>query len=269
MNELQKKEYDILTVFIEVCEKLHLQYYLVCGSALGAVKYRGFIPWDDDVDVAMPRKDYERFLQESSELLPTHLFLQNFHTDPAFPQIYSKLRDSNTTYIEKSARKLPIHHGIYIDIFPLDGYPGDQGQQTALERKKRTFKRKLACAYDVERKGLSLLLCHWYRLCGCHRRTAKIAAEYERLITRWQPDGSEILCNHGNWQGVLDYTPRSMYGNGAEATFEGRTVLVPTDYDAYLRRKYGDYRKDLPREEQQGHHYYEVCDPNKPYTAYK
>ena len=120
MTPLQQKELELLTLFIQICSQLELRYYLVCGTALGAVKYGGFIPWDDDVDVSMPREDYEVFLQKAPALLPEHVFLQNYRTDPAFPQIFSKLRNSNTTYIEKSAGKLPINHGIYIDIFPLD-----------------------------------------------------------------------------------------------------------------------------------------------------
>lgn len=104
MTPLQQKEYQLLGLFLDICRQLDLRYYLVCGSALGAVKYKGFIPWDDDVDIAMPRGDYQRFLSQAQALLPEGFFLQNFHTDPAFPQIYSKLRDSNTAFIEKKLR---------------------------------------------------------------------------------------------------------------------------------------------------------------------
>ena len=123
MTPLQQRELELLRLFVRLCEQLQLRYYLVCGTALGSVKYEGFIPWDDDVDVAMPREDYEVFLEKAPSLLPEGIFLQNYRTDPAFPQIFSKLRNSNTTYIEKSAAALPINHGIFMDIFPLDGYP--------------------------------------------------------------------------------------------------------------------------------------------------
>lgn len=133
MNELQQAEFALLKAFDQVCAKLGLKYFLVCGSALGAAKYRGFIPWDDDIDVALYREDYEIFCAHAAALLPEHLFVQNYRTDPAFPAIYSKLRDSNTTYIEKSARHLPIHHGIFIDVFPLDGYPDGRLARRRLE----------------------------------------------------------------------------------------------------------------------------------------
>ena len=136
MTNLQKIEFGILKEFIRICEILNLKYYIVCGSALGAVKYGGFIPWDDDIDVALPREDYEVFLCEAPKYLPEHLFLQTYKTDPKIPVIYAKLRNSNTTYIENSCKSIDMNHGIYIDIFPLDGYPVALKEQKKLERAK-------------------------------------------------------------------------------------------------------------------------------------
>ena len=136
MTPIQKKVFQMLQIFTQICDRLQLKYFLVCGSALGAVKYGGFVPWDDDVDVALFRNDYERFCKEAPALLPEQLFLQNFQSDPAFPAIYSKLRNSETTCIEESVAALPINHGISIDIFPLDGYPTDKKEQERLNVRK-------------------------------------------------------------------------------------------------------------------------------------
>lgn len=84
MTELQEIEFGLLQQFLSVCEQLNLTYYLVCGSALGAVKYGGFIPWDDDIDVALPRKDYEIFCREAPRILPEWCFLQNYHSEPQY-----------------------------------------------------------------------------------------------------------------------------------------------------------------------------------------
>ena len=78
MNDLQKKQLDILKAFISVCEKHHLQYFLVGGSTLGAIRHKGFIPWDDDIDVGMPRKDYDEFIKLQHEFNGTPYFIQNF-----------------------------------------------------------------------------------------------------------------------------------------------------------------------------------------------
>ena len=121
MTELQTVELNLLKELLALCEKLSLRSYLVCGSALGAVKYGGFIPWDDDIDVALPRPDYERFCAEAPAYLPDWCFLQNYRSEPLYYLLGSKLRDSRTTYMEQMAERLPIHHGVFIDVFPLDG----------------------------------------------------------------------------------------------------------------------------------------------------
>lgn len=268
MNELQQKEWELLKRFDSICAQLKIPYFLVCGTALGAVKYGGFIPWDDDVDVGMYRPDYERFIKLAPAMLPKGLFLQNHHTEPRFPQIYTKLRDSNTTYIEKTAAAIPMNHGIFIDIFPLDGYPSGKFAQKLLEFQKRLYQSMLMSAYEFPRSGISGVLCKLWRLLGLHRRSAKVAARLRRLLMKHPVKGSALICNHGNWQGKLEYAPAWHYGSGTVAAFEGLSVRVPEQFDAYLTRKYGDWRADLPVEEQVGHHYYTVCDTHNPYTTY-
>ncbi|MBQ3006896.1 MAG: LicD family protein [Clostridia bacterium] len=268
MTELQKIELDLLVNFIQVCEKLNLRWYLVCGTALGAVKYGGFIPWDDDVDVALPREDYEIFVEKSQSLLPDGIFLQNSKTDPAFPQLYSKLRNSNTTYIEKSVAHLRMNHGIYIDVFPLDGYPADKKEAKRLERKIHICRLKLSCAYNLDFSKKEKILYSVERILGYRKRTHKTIKKYNEIISAWPTGKSDIWCNHGNWQGRLEYAPREQYGEGKEVYFEGVKVRVPEKYDEYLTQKYGNWRADIPDEKKVGHHYYFVCDTDKPYTLY-
>lgn len=267
MTELQRCQFEILTVFAQVCQRLGLRFFLVCGSALGAVKYGGFIPWDDDIDVALPREDYEAFLAKAPALLPEYLFLQNYRTDPAFPQIYSKLRHSRTTCIEENAAHLPIHHGIGMDIFPLDGYPKGKWEQRRLELGKNWYQHLLGAAFAPP-AGWRVWEYRIKRLLGIHRRTAVIAAKYDAFLRRYPAENAQIWCNHGNWQGKLDYAPRTEYGEGALLPFEGLTVRVPEDRHAYLTRKYGDYRKDPPPHKQVSHHRYAVVDCRRPYTDY-
>ena len=268
MNELQQKEFDLLKEFDRICRELELPYFLVCGSALGAVKYQGFIPWDDDVDVAMYRQDYEKFITMAPAMLPQNLFLQNHRTEPRFPQLYSKLRDSETTYIEKTAATIPMNHGIFIDIFPLDGYPKGKLAQKRLEFRNKLYQSMLLSAYDFPRNAPNRVICGIYRLFGIHRRSGKIAAKLNHILSKYGVEGSELVCNHGNWQGKLEYAPKWHYGSGKTVKFEGLTSYVPESYDDYLGQKYGDWRADLPPEEQKGHHYHSVCDVHKAYTHY-
>lgn len=265
MNDLQKTEFQLLRQFSAVCEKLNIKYFLLCGSALGAVKYHGFIPWDDDIDVGMFRKDYERFLQAAPKLLPKDVFLQSYKTDNNYFNIFAKLRNSNTAYIEKTYSKIDINHGVYIDIFPLDGYPLKKSEQNSLERKKLFYKQRLSSLFDnpsLLKKILKMPL----RFITLNPQ--KTAEKYEKLISSYDADTSPIICNHGNWQGKLEYAPAEQYGNGKVAEFEGLAVRVPEKFDEYLMQKYGDWRAELPKNEQVGHHFYEVCDLDRPYTDY-
>lgn len=265
MNDLQKTEFELLRQLVAVCDKLNIKYFVLCGSTLGAVKYQGFIPWDDDIDVGMFRKDYERFLQSAPKLLPKNTFLQSYKTDKNYFNIFAKLRNSSTAYIEKTYSKIDINHGVYIDVFPLDGYPAEKSEQKKLERQKLFYKQRLSSWYDNPSLIKKLLK---MPLRFITPNPQKTAAKYEKLISSYSTDDSAIICNHGNWQGRLEYAPKEQYGDGTTAEFEGLAVRVPEKADEYLTQKYGDWRAELPKDEQVGHHFYEVCDLNRPYTDY-
>lgn len=270
MNELQKVELDLFRCFAETCEKLNLNYFLLCGSALGAARHGGVIPWDDDFDVGMYREDYNKYMELAPALLPEGIFLQNYKTDPAFPYVFAKLRNSNTTFIQTVLSNLNINHGIYIDIFPLDGYPTNLEEQKALARMKKHYRRQLTCALhmppDISFKGkVSVAL---FRMLGCHKRTNKILAKYEALISKYPVKDSTIICNHGTWYGERDYILKEYYGEGSNAVYEGLQIRVPQNLDAYLTSLYGDWRTLPPHEKRKPSHDFDVCDTEKAYTDY-
>ena len=268
MDNLQQKEFDLLKMFINVCDQLDLRYYLVCGTALGAAKYGGFIPWDDDVDVALRREDYQIFCERAQDLLPNGIFLQTYETDRKYPCVFAKLRNSNTTYIEKTCKNISMNHGVYIDIFPLDGYPENGKLQKRLERKKLLYKLLISSVYESKCSFKVRILRGIFRIFGVHKRTNVILSQYEKMISAYSTESSKLWCNHGNWQGNLEYASRAQYGQGTLLKFEGIDVRVPAQYDAYLTQKYGDWREDPPKSDQVGHHYYSVLDINTPYIEY-
>lgn len=139
LRKLQLAELEILKDFIRVCNELKLTYFLDSGTLLGCIRHEGFIPWDDDIDVSMPREDYEIFLEKGQALLKREYFLQSYKTEPNYTLNFAKIRNSNTTFIESSVKDLNINHGIFIDIFPIDGYKPDRKIENYINEKKITL----------------------------------------------------------------------------------------------------------------------------------
>ena len=113
------------------------------------------------------------------------------------------------------------------------------------------------------------MLVKLFRMFGIHKKSHKTVAKYEKMISSYKTEDSKLICNHGNWQGKLEYAPKEQYGAGIEATFEDIKVVVPEKFDEYFTQKYGDWRADLPSEKKVSHHMPMICDTENPYTEYK
>ena len=120
LKTLQNIELEILDEFIRVCEKNQLTYFLIGGSCIGAVRHHGFIPWDDDIDVGMPREDYEKLVEIAADELNPEYFFQNYHSEKNCGLIFGKIRKNNTILSENYSYHIHMHQGVWIDIFPYD-----------------------------------------------------------------------------------------------------------------------------------------------------
>lgn len=262
---LQMTELDLLRQFIQVCQALNLKYYMVGGTLLGAVRHKGFIPWDDDIDIAMPRADYEVFLQKGQALLEPPYFIQSFETDPRYPMNFAKLRNDDTTFVESSLGHLPIHHGVYIDIFPLDFYPDDLRQVRRLKRKKYFLSGRIAAAFRYEKLPLRSRLKHI--LCRLlHPSLGRTVRRQERLF-RSVTQGSRLVNHCGAW-GDKEISPAHWFAEGCLLEFEGLPVQAPKEYHLWLTQVYGDYMQLPPVEKRRGHHHTDRIDLNRPYIHY-
>jgi lipopolysaccharide cholinephosphotransferase len=186
-----------------------------------------------------------------------------------FPHTFSKLRNSNTAFIEKGNAALPINHGICLDIFPLDGHPAGAFQKKVFHLKKRVLTAMRVCVLDDRSSKKMILRNTLMKKLGIHKLLTYTQKWNELLYKKYSVETSELWCNYGNWQGKLDYSPRWHYGNGVWANFEGIKVRIPEEYDAYLTQKYGDWRSDPPIEKQRSHHESVVIDTEKSYIYYK
>ena len=272
LQKLKDLEISMLASYIEVCSKLSLRYYLMGGTLLGAVRHQGFIPWDDDIDVAMPRKDYEIFLREGQKYLPEHLFLQSMHTDPHYCMNFAKIRNSRTTFVEYSVHKHPMNHGVFIDVFPLDYYPDDTEKQRAMDFQQRLFKLRLRAEvkippqsrhrfpFNLKADIATVLTCLRY---PCFRKALEAREKLQREV---RPSG--FWANYCGAWGKREIMPMEWYGAGTLMTFEGLTVVGPEKYDKWLTQVYGEYMQLPPVEKRVGHHYVQAIDLEMPYTEY-
>ena len=260
LDGLKKVELNILKAFVDICDKLDLRYYVLGGTMLGAVRHQGFIPWDDDIDVGMPRQDYEILLAKGQDLLPEGLFLQTHITDPDYPANFAKIRDSRTTFVESSLKNCHIDHGIYIDVFPLDFYPDTSVK--AFERKKLLLSLRITDAFSTT--GMKTKT----KMVRCLSRvlypSIKGAVAKREQLFRSVTKGEKIANHCGAW-GKKEIVPAHGYGQGTDLTFEGMTVKVPDDYHSWLTQVYGDYMQLPPEEKRIPHHYVEAFDLTQPY----
>ncbi len=272
LQRMKKLELAMLTCFVEVCRELSLRYYLVGGTLLGAVRHQGFIPWDDDIDVAMPRADYEIFLREGQKHLPEHYFLQCLDTELDYYTNFAKIRDRRTTFVEYSVRKFAICHGVYIDIFPLDCYPDDPREQRKMDFEQMLFRRRTRAAVDVPPQarydfptelGLRLVS---YLTCLRYPNYRKALKFREKLHKSVIP--GEKWANYCGAWGKKEIMPASWYAEGVELSFEGLTVMGPAHWDKWLTQVYGDYMQPPPVEKRVGHHYAEIIDLEMPCMEY-
>lgn len=120
LHKLQRKQLEILLEFDRVCNEMRLNYSISSGTLLGAIRHKGFIPWDDDVDVVMLREDYEKFLEEGKRYLPKNYFIQTYENDKNYPHNFVKIVDISTTLREGYTSNIDMINGIFIDIFPID-----------------------------------------------------------------------------------------------------------------------------------------------------
>lgn len=261
-ERLKAIELDILKAFIDVCKKNSLNYYLLGGSCLGAVRHHGIIPWDDDIDVGLLRADYNKFMEVGQKHLPEQYFLQNYRTDPEYYVNFAKIRDSKTTFIESSLKNLHINHGVYIDVFPLDYFP--ENNSMIFRAKDLLLKSRVSVEYEADfsfkmktLQVISKILCP----------SVNRAVEKRDILMQSVSHSNTIANICGAWR-EKEITPKEWFGDGVEVEFEDLLVKIPQNYKDYLTRLYGDYMTPPPLEKRIGHHYTEIIDLDKSYKEY-
>lgn len=266
LKKLQAIELAMLKECIRICDKHNIRYFLLGGSALGAVRHSGFIPWDDDIDIGMPRPDYEKFLSLSQKEFNADLFLQTHETDPSYPMSYAKIRNSKTTFIQSIVAHLYMNHGVYIDIFPLDGYPRNKVLGKIHMLVFKTYRASILHKLGVKHRLLiTHILVSAYAAFFSQRCLREKA---EKLMKKNSYDNSDVIINWGGTWGMKEAVPKSFFGEGRRTAFEEITVTIPDNYDGYLSSLYGDYMTPPPIEKRISQHFTDFIDLHNSYTKY-
>lgn len=264
LARLQRLSGMILSELDRVCDKLGIRYAVYAGTALGAVRHQGFIPWDDDVDVIMPRADYERFLAEAPAVLDARFALANTRTEPDFTSPYSYLTLKGTLCIPEFYRTCPYQKPISIDVFPLDNVSDDPKTRARQLRRTWLWGRLIFLratpepylAFDGIKRALVLAACHCahglLKLFG--QTPAKLQRRWERAARLAELEECALMADFSDRAPLAWSMTEEELFPAVEMPFDSMTVKVPRAWDALLAREYGDYMK-LPPVEQRKNHY--------------
>lgn len=267
LNETQQYILQVLREVIRVLDELQIPYFAQGGTMLGAVRHGGFIPWDDDVDLGIPRAEYERMLRQAAPLLPENLELRTYDDDTDHHYYFARIVDKRYQIRRMGSLEERLEN-VWVDLFPLDGMPnGLLPRQCHKFRLLMTrLKFHLSCfeKVNIKRPGRALIERIIIRVAMITRvgkwfNTRKQLDKLDRLLKKYPPEQSDWLVN---FTGQTSYKfnemfKKAVYGKGKAYAFEDMELMGPEQYDAYLKSLYGDYMTP-PKESDRNAHVSEL-----------
>ncbi|MBQ9782572.1 MAG: LicD family protein [Clostridia bacterium] len=252
---------NILSEIDEICRNNGINYSLCGGSLLGAIRHKGFIPWDDDIDIFMPRPDYEKFLSYCQNN-KTNFGLLCSDTNEKYGYLFAKAYDTSTVIKEDLTLSKNFEIGVYVDVFPIDGL-ADTYEQAIKVFNKTKFKRELLVARNWDKFERSKTRAWYYepirfgfflisRLSSKKKLVSKIQKVYKK-IDFYNVEYVGTICGSYRNKEIMK---REIYEGYIDVEFEGKTFKAIKNYDSYLSGIYGDYMKLPPKEKQVSHHYF-------------
>ncbi len=256
--KLQSLELEIAKEIKRICEKNDIKYFITAGSLLGAVRHGGFIPWDDDMDIGMLRKDYDRFLAACKTDLDDRFFLQTWDTDPEYPFSYAKIRLEGTRFIEKFSEQTSMHNGLFVDVFPYDNVPDLKILQKIQGLKYFICKRILWI-----KKGFGMSMLQESKKQALKYRSFLVFSKFfscehtKKYFIKTQTKYNNRVTQKIVADGSYTYKKESILKRWVEqlepVDFETEKFLTFKDRIEYLKYFYGDYLKLPPIEARNGH----------------
>ena len=253
LSQIQRRiwatEQEILDVIHQICTEHGLRYSLAYGSLIGAMRHKGFIPWDDDIDIMMPREDYEKLLAVWDQSAPKGYILQNTRTDSDFTQNFTKIRKDHTTFLQgEEERTKQYHKGIFVDIFPGDRVPsGKIGQNI----------QYIACAVNLlySRSGGMIGKVERFLLKAPKEKYPVRRERAEKKIRSWNGNESLLYVFPNTIGCSRKFYPANLFEDMKTIEFNGKQYMCVADADTILRIEYGDYMQLPPEEERVWKHH--------------
>ena len=264
-RRLQLKILDIVKDIDKLCQDNDIDYYILYGSALGAIRHKGFIPWDDDFDIGMTYDNYIRFLDICEKQLDKNkYYIQTPAKEEKYYLSFSKIRDITTTLIEEENRNIDIVRSVYVDVFPLVGVPNNKLKQNILKI-NRAFMLS-ANKNIINNKIFSKIFNVVLKIFG-RKRILKYSS---KRSFKYNTQDCNYWCSIADGDGIeQNKLEKSVYGRPKYIDFEDIKLPVPEMTDVYLKKIYGDYMK-IPSKEQikAREHTPFYLDFDMPYTDY-
>ncbi len=273
-NEQVKQKKIILLktmkIFISLCNEYNLRYYAGYGTCLGAIRHKGMIPWDDDIDVIMPRVDYEKLLLLKKVIKEKDCEIKDYN-DEKYYLSYAKFMDAHSTILESPEHTCPL--GVFIDVFPLDEVGNVKRAKCYSDKKKDIFAKyqtsvlsyKTKDIYDalisLNIKKTAILIRNKYFRSILRKVFYKRLLKLENQIKK--ESGDSYMFYGGVYAFDKELIMKEWLGDGTEMPFEDFTINVPQNYKKYLMHLYGNYMTPPPPEKRVSHHYTYFVDLNK------
>lgn len=258
---LHQVDMDIIKEVLAICEKHGFTYYMLGGTMLGAIRHQGFIPWDDDIDLGMPRKDYERFLEVAPKELARHLKLVNYHTDPDYHYYITRILDTETRVVEERIGNDSKYTNASIDIFPIDGTPNNAilrkvyffrvmyhralmslCYKDSIDRKRKRSAPEKVLLWVMERIPVEKMTTPYKQKC-----------KIDKLLKSQPVEGAKYIGNIMGAYRTREIVPCEYYGEGKFYRFEDIEMRGMAMYDEYLTDTYGDYMALPPEDKRKTH----------------